>query len=137
MQDRPDPVMPDPWADDPAATQRTPIPDPTAASDPPLDAARAGAVWADPRSSPTGATPPAAGGPLSAAPGRREARPRRDDGRAGSIVFGLLLLGVGVWFFLDETLGLALPELHWDQLWPVILIGIGLWIVLGARRGAD
>ncbi|CAN5638978.1 hypothetical protein BH20CHL7_BH20CHL7_06080 [soil metagenome] len=63
-------------------------------------------------------------------------RPERHDdtGRMASVVFGLLLLGVGLWFFADRTLGLDLPRISWSQFWPVILIVLGVWIVLGARR---
>lgn len=116
MTDRPDPSPVDPWATDPTPTQRTPLPAPGPAAQ-----------------APAAAPAPAAQSP--AAPPWRRAR--RDDGRAGSIVFGLILLGIGAWFFLEQTLGFDLPELRWDQLWPVILIALGLWIVVGARRGAD
>jgi hypothetical protein len=60
--------------------------------------------------------------------------PRTDEGRFGTIIFGLILLGLGLWFFAEITLGLELPTIDWDQVWPIILIVIGLWIVLAARR---
>lgn len=113
MTDRPDPAS-DPWATDPTATERRAVPD-AGAGPPPTATPRPATGW--------GAPP--------AGPWRRE---RRDDGRAGSIVFGLILLAVGTWFFLEQTLGFDLPELRWSELWPVILIGIGLWVVLGAVR---
>jgi hypothetical protein len=60
-----------------------------------------------------------------------------NPGRAGSIVVGLVLLGIGLWFFADHTLGLDMPSLSWGQLWPLILVVIGGWILLaGFRRGA-
>lgn len=67
--------------------------------------------------------------------------PRRrndpDHGRGASIVFGLVMLAVGGWFFAEQTLGLDLPPIRWSQFWPVILIGLGVWIVLGSmRRGS-
>src|SRR6185503_7823959 len=31
--------------------------------------------------------------------------PRSDEGRFGTIVFGLILLGLGLWFFAEITLG--------------------------------
>jgi hypothetical protein len=136
MTDRPDPAT-DPWATDPTATQRTTVPDPGAVPPPPAPAAPPSP---SPASAPSGASGPATGwggpgtgwgGPAPGGPWRRE---RRDDGRAGSIVFGLILLAIGTWFFLEQTLGFELPELRWNDLWPVILIGIGLWIVLGAMR---
>ena len=50
-------------------------------------------------------------------------------------VWGLIVLGVGLWFFSDITLGLDLPTVAWRDLWPVVLIVIGLAVVLrGAAR---
>ena len=57
-----------------------------------------------------------------------------DPGRLATIVFGLIIIAIGVWFFLDRTLGFNLPEIDWGGLWPVILIGIGAWILVGAGR---
>jgi Domain of unknown function (DUF5668) len=62
-------------------------------------------------------------------------RSRRDDpGRTGTIIFGVILLAVGLWFFADQTLGLEMPELSWSELWPVLIIALGVWIVLGSMR---
>jgi uncharacterized integral membrane protein len=62
-----------------------------------------------------------------------------DDGGArwAAIIGGLIVLAIGVWFFLDRTLGVDLPDLDWGALWPLILIGIGAWLVIRsvARRG--
>jgi Domain of unknown function (DUF5668) len=66
-----------------------------------------------------------------------ETRPQPRDpepGRIASIVFGLIVIAIGVWFFADRTLGLNLPDVDWGSLWPLILIGIGAWILLGAGR---
>ena len=60
--------------------------------------------------------------------------PAADQGRNVSLVFGAIILIVGLWFFATRTLGLDLPDLDWGQLWPIVLIGIGAWIVLGAVR---
>ena len=49
-------------------------------------------------------------------------------------MFGLIIIAIGVWFFLDRTLGFNLPEIDWGGLWPLILIGIGAWILVGAGR---
>jgi uncharacterized integral membrane protein len=57
-----------------------------------------------------------------------------DSGRNASLIFGAIILILGVWFFATNTLGLDLPDLDWGQLWPVILIAIGAWIVLTAMR---
>jgi hypothetical protein len=76
--------------------------------------------------------PPAPPPPLAPAPTWRM---RRDDpGRTGTIVFGVILVAIGLWFFADQTLGLAMPRLRWSELWPVLLIGLGAWIVVGSIR---
>lgn len=59
---------------------------------------------------------------------------REDPGRLGTIAFGVILLVVGLWFFADQTLGLDMPQLRWSQLWPLFLIGLGVWIALGSMR---
>ena len=62
-------------------------------------------------------------------------RSRRDDpGRTGSIIFGVILLAVGLWFFADQTLGLDMPRLRWSELWPLLIIAIGAWVVLASMR---
>jgi hypothetical protein len=43
----------------------------------------------------------------------------------GAVVWGLILLAVGGWFFLDQTLGWDMPAIDWGDLWPLILIVIG------------
>ena len=50
-------------------------------------------------------------------------RHRRRD--VGGLVFGGLLLLVGIYYLLQRTLGLAIPDLNWDQLWPVAVILLG------------
>jgi hypothetical protein len=89
---------------DPAPTTPTPAVDPPKASDP-------------------------APAPVASGPWRRD-----EPGRWGTIVFGVILLVVGLWFFADQTLGLDMPQLRWSQLWPVFLIGLGVWIALGSMR---
>ena len=56
---------------------------------------------------------------------------RRDT---GAVVWGLIILAIGVWFFLDQTLGIRLPRIDWRYLWPVILILIGAIVVFQAIR---
>jgi uncharacterized integral membrane protein len=89
---------------------------------------------------PTAPTPPAmpppppASGWSQQAPGYSHGH---NGGRYTTVVFGAILVVIGLWFFAERTLGLNLPRLSWGQLWPVILIGIGAWIVLrsfGRRR---
>ena len=53
------------------------------------------------------------------------------------IIWGLVLLAVGLWFFADVTLGLDMPSIAWRDLWPIALIGIGLLVVVrGMTRRA-
>ena len=60
--------------------------------------------------------------------------PRDDRGRLASVLFGLVLLAIGLWFFAEHTLGIDLPTIRWGQLWPVFLILLGGWILLGTLR---
>jgi uncharacterized integral membrane protein len=53
----------------------------------------------------------------------------------GAIVWGLILLAIGVWFFLGTTLGISLPHINWSDAWPIILIVIGAIVIAqGLRR---
>jgi hypothetical protein len=65
-----------------------------------------------------------------------------DKGRGfdgGALVFGLVVLGVGLYYFADKTLGIAMPQLDWDRLWPLVIIVIGVAIVGSnlLRRGGN
>jgi hypothetical protein len=57
--------------------------------------------------------------------------PSRDHDRrerrrnAGAIVLGLIILAIGVYYFLDRTLGIAMPQIEWRGLWPILLIILG------------
>lgn len=150
-----DPEDPSAVSGDPSATARMPVPDPATPSDAadgqtrwtppapdwspqrPEPAARTTAQ-ASPPAAPSPAepstpvSPPAWTTPSPAAPSWRPAR--ADDGRGPSLIFGLLLVAVGLWFFAEQTLGLDLPTLRWSQLWPLILIVVGVWVLFGARR---
>jgi hypothetical protein len=65
---------------------------------------------------------------------RRTRRSDEESGRLATIVFGLIVIAVGVWFLLDRTFGLELPDIEWDSLWPLIVIGLGAWILLGTAN---
>ena len=68
---------------------------------------------------------------------RHRRRARRDLGRHRLDPVRLVFLGLGLWFFVDQTLGYELPRIRWSQLWPVVLIVIGVWVVVGSmRRGS-
>jgi hypothetical protein len=107
-------------------TERTVTPSPPAVAPPPP---------VTPSPAPPAVAPPPpvtpSPAPPTAAPSRRD---DRDHGRTASILFGLVVLGLGLWFFAEVTLGYELPRVQWSQVWPVILIVIGLWVVLGSMR---
>jgi lipopolysaccharide export LptBFGC system permease protein LptF len=62
-------------------------------------------------------------------PRERERRPS-----PAAVVFGLALIAIGVWFFLDRTIGVDLPRIQWGTIWPVILIALGGLILLRSFR---
>jgi len=53
--------------------------------------------------------------------------PRERDRRpsAFALVVGLVLIAIGAYYFIDRTLGIALPPIQWSGVWPIILIVIG------------
>ncbi len=113
-----------------------PNPDPTTRVTTPAPDAAPGAPTAPPAPADTtfGGPPPAAPSTPAgswAAPQRRD---RGDGGRIWTLIVGLFILGLGVWFFLDSTLGFDMPTIRWSQFWPVILIVIGAAVLLGALR---
>ncbi len=55
--------------------------------------------------------------------------PPADHGRGVSMVFGVIILIIGLWFFATRTLGLDLPDFDWGNLWPIILIAVGILVV--------
>jgi hypothetical protein len=98
-----------------------------------------------PAAEPLAAEPPASEPPLRADPDRpadpgwREPAwfpPRERERRpsAAAVVFGLALIAIGVWFFLDRTIGVDLPRIQWGTIWPVILIALGGLILLRSFR---
>jgi uncharacterized integral membrane protein len=63
---------------------------------------------------------------------------RRID--VGALVFGAILLVVGAYYLLENTFGFNLPEINWDQVWPILVIVLGASVVLRAvasRQGPD
>jgi len=58
------------------------------------------------------------------------------DGGRGALVAGIVLIVIGMAFLVDRIPWLHWPHwIHLSSLWPLILIGIGFAMLLGARRG--
>ncbi len=58
----------------------------------------------------------------------------------GALIFGAILLVVGAYYLLENTFGIAMPEINWDQVWPIIVIVLGASVVIRAvvsRPGPD
>ena len=53
--------------------------------------------------------------------------------RRNDLLWGLVLLIVGVALLLDRLLGISL----WKAVWPLFLIGLGLWFLWSASRGEE
>jgi len=87
-----------------------------------------------PRPATTPATDPVTGSPVepvadtsSWTPPEPVARP--SDGRAG-VVVGIGLVLIGLWFLLREYL----PDIDWSLVWPLVLVGIGVLILVSSMR---
>jgi hypothetical protein len=64
--------------------------------------------------------------------------PKQQGTNVATLVVGLVFLGIGIWYFLDQTLGLEMPRISWGDLWPIFLIVVGGIILFRAtadRRG--
>jgi hypothetical protein len=84
---------------------------------------------------PTDSTDPTEPRPPTLSPDERLSRRYRSRGLdAVGIVWGVILLAVGVWFFLKQTLGWEMPAVDWGDLWPVILIVVGAVVIFQAMR---
>jgi hypothetical protein len=113
-------------------TSRTETAPPSTATPPGAAAPQPpGASEAPPPGASAAPSPPNSSPPLKQPAWRP---PQRDSGRNASLVFGVIVLVVGLWFFATQTLGLDLPRLDWGQLWPIVLIAVGGLIVLNAMQ---
>jgi hypothetical protein len=79
-------------------------------------------------------TDPTSMPPPAIPPEPEPAPPVTDGPRYGSIIVGLVVVAVGLWYLADRTLGLDLPDLEADQLWPIAVIAFGAWLILRPRR---
>ncbi len=50
----------------------------------------------------------------------------------GAVIFGVIVLGVGIYYLLTNTFGMNLPELNWDRIWPLLVMALGIGIIWGA-----
>jgi phage shock protein C len=86
-------------------------------------------------------TPPpaAAWPPESRSAERRESRRARRAAResqgpgGGALVFGLILILVGGYFLLRQYI----PALDMDLIWPIVVIGLGVLLLLASLRSRD
>ncbi len=72
--------------------------------------------------------------PVMPAPGGSMDHSTRDW---GAIIFGIILVAVGAYFVLKDTLKIDLPEISWDAAWPLILVVLGIVILVRAITGRD
>lgn len=122
----PPPREPAAWSEEPEPPQGVPASSPSAEPPPTVSAA-------PPPGPPPGPQPGWSAAPPAWTP-PQQPRPARTGPDVGSLVFGLILLAIGVWFLAEVTLGIDLPTIRWGQLWPVILIVLGGWILYTAAR---
>jgi hypothetical protein len=55
----------------------------------------------------------------------------------GGLLFGAILVIVGGYVILRNTLGFNIPDLNWDMVWPLFIVALGGAILFGAwARGA-
>lgn len=118
------------WAPGPGATPGwvppgAPSPDAGGATDQPGDAP---AEAPPPQPASAQATQPQQPWAASGYP-QRHARHRG----SGGLIFGLILVGLGVWFLLDEYI----PGLRSDLLWPIGLVILGVALLLVSTRRTD
>jgi hypothetical protein len=81
--------------------------------------------------------PASAPPPASPSPWQPPQPPKQRGTNVASILVGLVFLGIGTWYFLDTTLGLTMPDIEWDNIWPILLIVIGGVIVFRAATDRD
>ena len=53
----------------------------------------------------------------------------------GGLILAVVLILGGGYFLLRNTLGLTLPEIDWDKVWPVLVIIVGVGALLRGWTG--
>lgn len=76
----------------------------------------------------TDPTIPSEAGPAQPDPSRSR-RPRRES-NVPTIVVGLIFLAIGGWYFLEQTIGIEMPRIVWREIWPVLLIALGAFMIV-------
>jgi phage shock protein PspC (stress-responsive transcriptional regulator) len=85
---------------------------------------------------PSGAAPgppaadAAAGEAAPAWQGWVDERRARRGGSGGAVIFGLILIGVGIWFLIDRYV----PAFDRDLVWPVALVVLGAALLIVSLR---
>ena len=97
------------------------------ASAAPVSAAPAAAAPTDSGDAGADSAGPAAAGPSVTS---EPASPRRRSSGGGSLVFGLILVGLGAWFLIREYV----PQIDTDLLWPIGLVVLGIVLVVASLR---
>jgi phage shock protein PspC (stress-responsive transcriptional regulator) len=76
------------------------------------------------------ATDTAAGDAAPAWQGWVDERRVRRGGSGGAVIFGLILIGVGIWFLVDRYV----PAFDPDLVWPVVLVVLGAALLIVSLR---
>lgn len=76
------------------------------------------------------ATAPAAEGAAAPSAMTQPAPPRRRSSGSGSLVLGLILVGLGAYFLVRQYL----PQIDADALWPIGLVLLGILLVAASLR---
>jgi phage shock protein C len=78
-------------------------------------------------------TEPAQAGASAPAWGAYEERLRRGSS-GGALIFGLILIGAGIWFLIDQYI----PSFDRDLVWPIALVALGAALLfVSLRRRAE
>lgn len=92
----------------------------------------------EPNDSPTAPAPAPATAPVPAtAHGDRPSPVNVSETSLAGLGLGLAILAIGIWYFLDQTLGLEMPRVDWRSAWPVVLIVIGAVLVFRSAGRRD
>ncbi|HEX9634711.1 MAG TPA: PspC domain-containing protein [Candidatus Limnocylindria bacterium] len=94
----------------------------------PVSAAPASAATAT--AAPPAASGEAAGQAASPSVMTQASPPRRRSSGGRSLVFGLILVGLGAWFLIREYV----PQIDTDLLWPIGLVALGVVLVIASLR---